>query len=100
VCGSVDGKIDKLFKKVNSVQSKSGKFDALLCAGSFFGQDGSVDASWESYLSGKLQVPIETYILGPTTQAQVARYGMYNTGVSTCIVWDMYVSTCLEIVYE
>lgn len=37
LCGDVEGKFDDLFKRVATIQKKSGPFDALLCVGNFFG---------------------------------------------------------------
>ena len=46
----------------------------LLCSGSFFGPGGEIDASWDDYVSGKLKVPIDTYVLGPKTPEQLPKY--------------------------
>lgn len=40
LAGDVNGKIDALFKRVNSVNASNGPFDLLLCVGSFFGYAG------------------------------------------------------------
>lgn len=37
VCGDVEGKFDQLFKRVETINKKSGPFDCLLCVGNFFG---------------------------------------------------------------
>lgn len=52
----------------------------LLCAGSFFGADGSVDEAWASYLAGAAKAPIPTYILGPMSKAQFRHYAAVPTG--------------------
>ncbi|KAK6972586.1 CWF19-like protein 1 [Biomphalaria glabrata] len=62
VAGDVEGNFDQLFKRVQSIQKKSGNFDLLLCVGDFFGTNLS---SWEPYKTKKLKVPISTLILGP-----------------------------------
>ena len=49
-------------------------FKVLLCSGSFFGPGGEIDASWDDYVSGKLKVPIDTYVLGPKTPEQLPKY--------------------------
>ncbi|KAH9519188.1 hypothetical protein Btru_074929 [Bulinus truncatus] len=63
VAGDVEGNFDQLFKRVQSIQKKSGNFDLLLCVGDFFGPNLS---SWEPYKTKKLKVPVSTLILGPT----------------------------------
>lgn len=62
VSGDVEGNFHQLFKRVDSIQKKSGNFDLLLCVGEFFGSDMS---SWEPYKSGKAKAPISTLVLGP-----------------------------------
>jgi len=62
VSGDVEGNFHTLYKRVESIQKKSGNFDLLLCVGDFFGSDLS---SWEPYKTGKLKAPISTLILGP-----------------------------------
>ncbi len=74
VSGGVDGKIGKLYKRVSSVIAKAGPFDALLVTGSFFSSDGASDDAWSDFSSGARRVPIPTYILGPSTEAQRRRY--------------------------
>jgi|LakMenEpi03Aug12_release.lakeMendotaPanAssembly.Ray.scaffolds.fasta_scaffold3043535_1 hypothetical protein len=41
LAGDVDGKIDALFKRVNTVNASNGPFAALLCVGSFFKAEGT-----------------------------------------------------------
>lgn len=61
VSGDVNGKFNSLFNRINSVQSKAGQFDMLLCVGNFFGKDMS---QWLPYKNGEKDVPITMYILG------------------------------------
>jgi hypothetical protein len=37
VAGDVGGNLEELYKRVSTVNAKSGPFDCLLCAGEFFG---------------------------------------------------------------
>lgn len=55
VVGDVNGQISQLYKRVETVVKKTGAFDALLVAGSFFGLDGGADASWEKFKQGELK---------------------------------------------
>jgi hypothetical protein len=55
VVGDVNGEIAQLYKRVESIVKKTGAFDALLVAGSFFGVDGAADASWEQYRQGEMK---------------------------------------------
>ncbi|XP_046585130.1 CWF19-like protein 1 isoform X1 [Haliotis rubra] len=71
VCGDVKGQFSALFKRVNSLQKKGGKFEVLMCVGDFFGSDS---AAWEDYTSGRLKVPISTLILGPNQKEHVQYY--------------------------
>ncbi|XP_048241531.1 CWF19-like protein 1 isoform X2 [Haliotis rufescens] len=71
VCGDVKGQFSVLFKRVNSLQKKGGKFEVLMCVGDFF---GSNHAAWEDYTSGRLKVPISTLILGPNKKEHVQYY--------------------------
>ena len=41
ISGPVNGKLDALFQRVATVNAKSGPFDALLCVGGFFEDDGT-----------------------------------------------------------
>lgn len=51
VCGDVNGKFNKLFTKVESINSKAGPFEYLFCVGNFFG-DSSSSAEWNLYKNG------------------------------------------------
>ncbi|XP_035824397.1 CWF19-like protein 1 [Aplysia californica] len=73
VSGDVEGNFQQLFKRVDTIQKKSGKFDLLLCVGDFFGPDLS---TWEPYKSGKVKVPISTLVLGPNRP----ELGIYYSG--------------------
>ncbi|XP_040295132.1 CWF19-like protein 1 [Bufo bufo] len=70
-CGDVYGKFDVLFNRVRQIQKKSGQFDLLLCAGSFFGTGPESEALWQEYKSGAKQAPIQTCVLGANNQETV-----------------------------
>ena len=71
VSGDTDGNISALFKRVETVNSKAGPFEMLLCVGSFFGPG---NLGWADYKSGRCKVPLPTYILGPTHPSQLISY--------------------------
>ncbi|KAG8438866.1 hypothetical protein GDO86_005164 [Hymenochirus boettgeri] len=73
-CGDVYGRFDALFSRVRAIQKKSGQFEMLLCAGSFFGTSPESQALWEEYKSGKKKAPIQTYILGANNQETVKHF--------------------------
>lgn len=61
VCGDVNGNFKSLFSKVSSIIKKKGSFEYLFCVGNFFGTDC---IEWEEVKSGKITVPLTTYVLG------------------------------------
>ncbi|CAH1125889.1 unnamed protein product [Ceutorhynchus assimilis] len=71
LCGDVEGKFDTLFKRVTSINNKSGPFDSLLCVGNFFGINNK---EFLPYRLGDKKVPVPTYILGPNKEDQVKEY--------------------------
>ncbi|KAL5479933.1 hypothetical protein EMCRGX_G023536 [Ephydatia muelleri] len=75
ISGDVEGNIKAFFGKVQGVLTKSGPFDMLLCVGSFFANTSACREEWARYVDGKEQVPLATYILGPTSSEQVPFYG-------------------------
>lgn len=81
VSGDVEGNLDKLFGRVNTIQKKSGSFDLLLCVGEFFGSNTS---EWEKYKSGQSKVPISTLILGPNDPTLSECYQNNTDGVELC----------------
>ncbi|KAG2490789.1 hypothetical protein HYH03_010711 [Edaphochlamys debaryana] len=65
--GAVEGDWAALFKKVDGVNKKNGPFEALFCAGQFFGPgDDSLDPSdaLVKYVTGESAVPVPTYFIG------------------------------------
>ncbi|PAV79700.1 hypothetical protein WR25_19083 isoform C [Diploscapter pachys] len=59
--GDVQGAFAKLIKQVQAVNAKNGPFDMLLCVGEFFGPS---DEENQKVVSGEIEMPIATYILG------------------------------------
>ncbi|XP_034019142.1 CWF19-like protein 1 [Thalassophryne amazonica] len=70
-CGDVEGRINTLFKRVQTIQKKTGQFDLLLCVGEFFGTTAEAEAEWQEYQRGDRKAPIHTYILGAASQEMV-----------------------------
>ena len=48
ITGNVNGEVTKLYQVVDNIQSKKGKFDALLCVGKFFPPTSDVSISFSS----------------------------------------------------
>ncbi|KAM9845990.1 CWF19-like protein 1 [Aulostomus maculatus] len=73
-CGDVEGKLDALFNRVQTIQRKTGQFDLLLCVGEFFGSTPEAEAEWQQYKTGAKKAPIHTYILGAASQDAVKSF--------------------------
>uniref|UniRef100_A0AAR5Q6T1 Cwf19-like C-terminal domain-containing protein n=2 Tax=Dendroctonus ponderosae TaxID=77166 RepID=A0AAR5Q6T1_DENPD len=80
-CGDVEGRFNTLFKRVETINSKSGPFDLLLCVGNFFGVNNK---EFGPYRLGDKKVPIPTYILGPTNQDQLAEFPKEEADFELC----------------
>lgn len=80
VAGDVQGKFRALFKRVSSVNEKSGPFDYLLCVGDVF---GASDKEWNLVKSGAIEVPVTTYVLGPNKVEHLTKYSDIN-GCELC----------------
>lgn len=67
LCGAVNGEFEALKKRVESVNSKAGPFDALLCVGRFFAE-GDAAAEVPSFVKacvdGSQQLVVPTYFIG------------------------------------
>ncbi|KAI0928971.1 hypothetical protein AcW2_004809 [Taiwanofungus camphoratus] len=67
--GSAAGSIRELFAKIKAIDAKHGRFDLVLCTGDFFGprkdeeETYSEDSDLVQLLDGKLEVPVECYIM-------------------------------------
>ena len=74
--GDVNGKFAAWIKRINSVNSKNGPFEMVLCVGDFFGSEESWTEEnrqvWEDLKSGKIKLPCPIYILGPKNEGQKA----------------------------
>ncbi|MQM03224.1 hypothetical protein Taro_036005, partial [Colocasia esculenta] len=64
LCGDVLGRLNQLFKRVQSVHASSGPFDALLCVGQFFPESPEGLEEVSDYFEGRSPVPIPTYFTG------------------------------------
>ncbi|KAK0211787.1 nuclear protein [Armillaria fumosa] len=86
--GAAAGSIRDLFSKVKSIDSKHGKFDFVLCIGDFFGPPKDApddDDEMMQLLDGKIEVPIECYIMqggSPLPDAVIQKYS--KTGGELC----------------
>ncbi|XP_026182623.1 CWF19-like protein 1 [Mastacembelus armatus] len=73
-CGDVEGKLNVLFTRVQTIQKKTGQFDLLLCVGEFFGTTPEAEAEWQQYRTGAKKAPIHTYILGAASQETLKNF--------------------------
>ncbi|XP_022754881.1 zinc finger CCCH domain-containing protein 64-like isoform X2 [Durio zibethinus] len=64
LCGGVLGRINQLFKRVNSVNKSAGPFDALFCVGQFFSDEQDRLDELMDYVEGRAQIPLPTYFIG------------------------------------
>ncbi|XP_033845590.1 CWF19-like protein 1 [Periophthalmus magnuspinnatus] len=82
-CGDVEGRLNALFNRVQTIQKKAGPFDLLLCVGDFFGTTPEADAEWQQYKTGAKTAPIHTYILGAASQ-EMTKYFSNACGSELC----------------
>lgn len=82
-CGDVEGRLNALFNRVQTIQKKAGQFDLLLCVGEFFGTTPEADEEWQQYKTGAKRAPIHTYILGAASQ-EVVKYFPSSNGCELC----------------
>ena len=66
VVGNIDGKFNKVFNRVDTVNKKNGPFEFLLCCGNFFSSGDN--SEWAAYRDGTRRVPLQTYVLGAAGQ--------------------------------
>ncbi|WOL03010.1 zinc finger CCCH domain-containing protein 59 isoform X3 [Canna indica] len=64
LCGDVLGRLNYLFKRVQSLNKSTGPFDALLCVGQFFPDSADGIDEVADYFDGRSAVPIPTYFTG------------------------------------
>lgn len=72
ITGPIRGQFDTLSKRLQSVQSKAGPFEAVFCIGNLTG-DATPDAI-EKFISDSQEFPFPTYVLD-------------DQGSRTCIVY-------------
>jgi len=75
VAGDVLGKFSTFFKRLRTVNEKSGPFDFVVCAGSFFSYDDedSEDANI-MYIAKEYNIGLQIYVLGPIIKSQKRWY--------------------------
>jgi len=71
VSGDVDGRFTQLFERVNQVNKKAGPFQLLFVVGNFFGPEYQPELLIPP-------APIPTFILGPTSVAQLPYFNNLN----------------------
>ncbi|GAV77689.1 CwfJ_C_2 domain-containing protein/CwfJ_C_1 domain-containing protein [Cephalotus follicularis] len=64
LCGDVVGRLNQLFKRVQSVNKSAGPFDALLCVGQFFPESAEQLEELIDYVEGRSHIPLPTYFTG------------------------------------
>lgn len=67
LCGDVLGRLNQLFKRVQSVNKSAGPFDALFCVGQFFPDSAEQLEELTDYIEGgggRSQIPLPTYFIG------------------------------------
>lgn len=71
LCGDVLGRLNQLFKRVQSVNKSAGPFDALFCVGQFFPDSAEQLEEFTDYIEGgggggggRSQIPLPTYFIG------------------------------------
>ncbi|OMO91652.1 Zinc finger, CCCH-type [Corchorus olitorius] len=64
LCGDVLGRLNQLFKRVNSVNKSAGPFDALFCVGQFFPDETDRLDEFMDHVEGRAQIPLPTYFIG------------------------------------
>lgn len=64
LCGDVLGRLNQLFKRVQSVNKSAGPFDAVLCVGQFFPDSSELLDEFMNYVEGRSKIPIPTYFIG------------------------------------
>lgn len=79
----MEGRLNALYNRVQTIQKKAGQFDLLLCVGEFFGTTPEADEEWQQYKTGAKKAPIHTYILGAASQ-EVAKHFPSANGCELC----------------
>ncbi|XP_015571722.1 zinc finger CCCH domain-containing protein 64 isoform X2 [Ricinus communis] len=64
LCGDVLGRLNQLYKRVQSVNKSAGPFDALFCVGQFFPASSEQLEEFMDYIDGRSHIPLPTYFIG------------------------------------
>jgi len=84
VAGDVLGRIDLLYSRIKKLQSKGQHFACVFCVGAFFPNDNSDCPDWNKYKTGEETIPLQTYILGPSTVSESRFYAGLDNGGDLC----------------
>ncbi|CAN1799228.1 Zinc finger CCCH domain-containing protein 64 [Linum perenne] len=94
LAGDVFGRLNQLFKRVQSVNKSAGPFDALFCVGQFFPDSLERLEEFMNYVEGRSQVPLPTYFIGDfgvgapkvlsTASKNSANLGFKTDGLTVC----------------
>ncbi|CAI0387273.1 unnamed protein product [Linum tenue] len=94
LAGDVFGRLNQLFKRVQSVNKSAGPFDALFCVGQFFPDSPERLEEFMNYVEGRSSVPLPTYFIGDygvaapkvlsTASKNSANLGFKMDGLTIC----------------
>ena len=73
-----------LLSRIRKLLAKGQNFSSVFCVGSFFPPDGAACPEWDEYKTGSKQVPVTTYILGPTNYNESKFYAGMDNGGELC----------------
>lgn len=80
VCGDVNGQFKSLFNRVTTINKKSGPFEMLLCVGDFFAKTEAAHQQWEDCVKGNIEIPVQTFVLGPSSDDLESCYSSNSEG--------------------
>ena len=70
--------------RIKKLQSKGQNFSCVFCVGAFFPNDNSDCPDWNKYKTGEETIPLQTYILGPSTVSESRFYAGLDNGGDLC----------------
>ena len=73
-----------MFSRIKKLQSKGQNFSCVFCVGAFFPNDNSDCPDWNKYKTGEETIPLQTYILGPSTVSESRFYAGLDNGGDLC----------------
>ena len=73
-----------IFSRIKKLQSKGQNFSCVFCVGAFFPNDSSDCPDWNKYKTGEETIPLQTYILGPSTVSESRFYAGLDNGGDLC----------------